>query len=86
MALLDTITAEACISVCDTTRTISEDDFLDYMLDALSASLGVPLTDLTGADIRAAVDTALCAMEGLKNSPIPVEQKRALFLALWATQ
>lgn len=85
MALLDTVTAEACVSFCDTTRTISEDDMLDYLINAMSASFSTPLTDLSGSDIQTAVDTAICAMEGLKNGTIPVEQKRAILLALWAS-
>jgi len=85
MALLDTISAEACVSICDTTRTISEDDMLDYLINAMSASFSTPLTELTGSDIQTAVDTALCAMEGAPNGTISVEQKRAILLALWAS-
>lgn len=85
MALRDTITAQACVSICDTTRTVSEDDFLDYMINALSASTSTPLPDLTSSEIQDAVDTVVCAMEDVPNSPVSVEQKRAIFLALWAS-
>ena len=85
MALFNMIAAEACVAICDTTRTISEDDFLDYLIGVLSDSI-TPVTDVTPANIQDGVDEALCAMEGRKNSTISVEQKRALVLGILASQ
>ena len=84
MALLDTIPALNCVSYCDTVRTISEESFLDYVIDALSTLASTPVADITSSEIQTAVDDALCSMEGIKNSTVSPEHKMGIILALLA--
>jgi hypothetical protein len=83
MAIATTIPALACVPVCDTQRTIGEQEFLDYLIDRLVTTSGVALSSLTSANLRTAVDTALCAIEGRTSfSTVSPETKRAIALYL----
>jgi len=83
MALSTTIPALACVSVCDTQRVIGEQEFLDYLIDKLATAAGVSISSLTSANLRTAVDTALCDLQDRTAfSTVSPETKRAIALYL----
>lgn len=83
MAIATTISALDCVPVCDTQRTIGEAEFLDYLIDLLATAADIDIADLTSANLRTAVDTALCDLQGRTAfSTVSPETKRAIALYL----
>lgn len=83
MAIAATVAGIQCVQSCYETRELDDPAFFDFVIDQLVTQKGVALNSITSAQLRTAVDNALCTLQDRQvfstSSPL---KKKAIILYL----
>jgi hypothetical protein len=83
MAIAATVSGIECVKDCYEIRELDDPAFLDFVIDLLVTQSGVSLASITSANLRTAVDNALCTLQDRQvfsvSSPL---KKKAIVLYL----
>lgn len=86
MPIEDTITAVACVPICQSLTELDDAQFYALLIDKLATVADVDLPDITAADLVDAVEDARCGLQGrIAFSEASPQTQKAIVLHLLAS-